>query len=179
MQNQSNVKNHPPVAETLSYAQSLRAIGQALDALRLNSFELRKNSADYILIPTRSAFARKRKAITEKLWGRVDQSMRHALDLKGILITSSDIDRLDTEGRSRRGSASGRLSRTANFSLSLRMIGDFLDEKQAVTFSITWSPDLVMVQYQTPNGIHRVQDFTTQNLYDRDVHERADVSAEV
>jgi len=85
-----------------------------------------------------------------------------------IPITSSDIDRLDAEGRSRRRSASG--GPTANLSLSLRVLGDFLDEERAVTFSISWSPHLVMVQYQTPNGNHRVRDFTTANLYDRAVH---------
>ncbi|HEU4637823.1 MAG TPA: hypothetical protein VFS84_03130, partial [Candidatus Binatia bacterium] len=47
----------------------------------------------------------------------------------------------------------------------------YLDEKQAVTFSISWSPEFVIVQYQTPNGNHVLQDFTTQSLYDRGVHE--------
>jgi hypothetical protein len=102
----------------------------------------------------------KLKAITEKLSARVDHFK--------IPITRSDIDRLDAEGRARRRGVSG--GPTADLSLSLRVVGDFLDEKRAVTFSISWSPHLVMVRYQTPNGDHRVQDFTTENLYDRAVH---------
>ena len=46
IQNQSK---QPLAAPTVSYAQSLRAIGQALGALRLQSFELRKNDTDYML----------------------------------------------------------------------------------------------------------------------------------
>jgi hypothetical protein len=122
--------------------------------------KLHKNGSEYILHVGISASAGKLKAITAKLSGRVDHFK--------IPITSSDIDRLDAEGRSRRGSASG--GPTANLSLSLRVLGDFLDEKRAVTFSISWSPHLVIVQYQTPHGSHRVQDFTTANLYDRAVH---------
>jgi hypothetical protein len=157
IQNQSK---RPPAAETLSYAQSLRAIGQALGAFQLKSFELHKNGAEYVLHVGISASAGKLKTITEKLSARVDHFK--------IPITRSDIDRLDAEGRARRRGVSG--GPTADLSLSLRVVGDFLDEKRAVTFSISWSPHLVMVRYQTPNGDHRVQDFTTENLYDRAVH---------
>jgi len=149
-----------PAAQTLSYTQSLRAIGQALEAFRLKSFELHKNGAEYVLHVGINISAGKLKAVTTKLLGRVDHFK--------ISITSSDIERLDAEGRSRRRSTSA--GPTANLSLSLRVLGDFLDEKRAVTFSISWSPHLVMVQYQTPNGNHIVQDFTTENLYDRAVH---------
>ena len=157
IQNQSKRR---PTAQTLSYAQSLRAIGQALEAFRLKAFELHKNGPEYILHVGVSESAGKLRAITAKLSGYVGHFK--------IPITSSAIDCLDVEGRSRRRSASD--GPTANLSLSLRALGDFLDEKQAVTFSIAWSPHSVMVQYQTPNGSHRVQDFTTENLYDRAVH---------
>jgi hypothetical protein len=136
-----------------------------LEAFRLNSFELHKKGAEYILRVSISASSGKLKAIAAKLSGRVDHIKQRALNLE-IPITSSAIARLDAEGRSQRGSASG--GPTANLSLSLRVLGDFLDEKRAVTFSISWSPHLVMAQYQTPNGDHRLQDFTTE----RDIHRR-------
>lgn len=160
-----SVKNRP--GPSLSYAQLLRAIGQAVDAVGLNCFELYNIGAEYILVPKRSA-PTKIIALATKLWGRsLDSSKRRLLDLGRLPITTSDIDRLDREGRSRRG----RAYRTANLSLSLRTLGYYLDEKQAVTFSISWSPEFVIVQYQTPNGNHVLQDFTTQSLYDRGVHE--------
>lgn len=153
------------LTQALSYAQSLRAIGQALEALHLNSFELHKNGSAYVL-RVGVASARKLEVFAGKVSGRLRQG---DLGLE-ISMTSSDVERLDADGRSRRGSGSGRP--TANLSLSLRVVGDFLDEKRAVTFSISWSPQLVMVQYETPNGDHRMQDFTTENLFDREVHKR-------
>ncbi len=154
-------------APAVSYAQSLRAIGQALETLRLQSFELRKDRADYILRVRMSASAGKAKTISAKLSVDIEHFKKQALDF-AIPVSSSVISRLDAEGRSRQGSASG--ASTADLSLSLRVLGHFLDEKRAVTFSISWSPHSVIVQYQTPNGSHRVRDFTTQNLHERAVH---------
>ena len=158
---------HPLAASTVSYAQSLRAIGQALETLRLQSFELRKDDADYILRVRISASAGKVKSISAKLSVDVEHFKKQALDF-AIPVTSSVIARLDAEGRSRQGSTSS--APTADLSLSLRALGHFLDEKRAVAFSMSWSPRSVIVQYQTPNGSHRVRDFTTQNLHERAVH---------
>jgi hypothetical protein len=63
IQNQSK---QPLAAPTVSYTQSLRAIGQALEALRLRSFELRKNATDYMLRVRISASAGKVKTISAK-----------------------------------------------------------------------------------------------------------------
>ncbi len=157
----------PLATPTVSYAQSLRAIGQALETLRLHSFELHKNDADYALRVRISAGAGKVKTISAKLSVDVEHFKKQGLDLE-IPVTRSVIDRLDAEGRSRRGRTPG--APTANLSLSLRVLGHFLDEKRAVTFSIFWSPHSVIVRYQAPNGSHRVRDFTTQNLYEQIVH---------
>lgn len=164
IQNQSK---QPLAAPTVSYTQSLRAIGQALEALRLRSFELRKNATDYMLRVRITASAGKVKTISAKLSVDVEHFKKQASDFE-IHITNFVMARLDAEGRSRRGKTVG--PPTANFSLSLRVLGNFLDEKRAVTFLISWSPHSVVVQYQTPNGTHRVRDFTTKNLYDRAVH---------
>jgi hypothetical protein len=48
------------MAESLSYAQSLRVVGQDLDALGVNSFELAKCGDDYIVWP--AEFTRKLSA---------------------------------------------------------------------------------------------------------------------
>lgn len=157
----------PLAAPTVSYAQSLRAIGQALETLRLHSFELRKDNADYILRVRISASAGKVKSISAKLSVDVKHFKKQALDF-AIPVTSSVIARLDAEGRSRQRRTSS--APTADLSLSLRVLGHFLDEKRAVNFSMSWSPHSVIVQYQTANGSHRVRDFTTQNLYEHAVH---------
>ena len=67
------------MAESLSYAQSLRVVGQDLDALGVESFELAKWGDDYIVWPKRTEFTRKLSAdkgfllkITQKILGRDD-----------------------------------------------------------------------------------------------------------
>lgn len=55
----------PLALPTVSYAQSLRAIGQALETLRLHSFELRKNDDDYALHVRLSAVGGKVKTFLQ------------------------------------------------------------------------------------------------------------------
>src|SRR5262249_34557806 len=124
IQNQSK---QPLAAPTVSYAQSLRAIGQILEALGLQSFELRKNDADYMLRVRVSASVGKVKTISAKLSVNIEHFRKQGLDFE-IPITSSVIARLDADGRSRRGKTVG--APTANLSLSLRVLGHFLDEKR-------------------------------------------------
>jgi hypothetical protein len=47
------------MAESLSYAQSLRVVGQDLDALGVDSYQLAKWGDDYIVWPERIEFRRK------------------------------------------------------------------------------------------------------------------------
>ena len=48
----------------------------------------------------------------------------------------------------------------------LRIVGDYLDKKRAVEFSIWWSTDLVKVKYKTASGRPKEANFTLQNLQD-------------
>ncbi|HYT57311.1 MAG TPA: hypothetical protein VEQ38_21615 [Verrucomicrobiae bacterium] len=50
------------MAESLSYAQSLRVVGQDLDALGVDFFELAKWGDDYIVWPGHAEFMRKPSA---------------------------------------------------------------------------------------------------------------------
>ena len=51
---------------TLSYSQSLRVIGQALEVLRINTFTLEKTGGKYIVRNWEPSFL---ESITEKVWG--------------------------------------------------------------------------------------------------------------
>ena len=159
------------MTQTLSYAKSLRVLGQALDGVHIDSFELHQKDAEYIV---RTDAAKKLswderllKGIAERLCGRLDDFNQRVWKLKQAM-TNSDVGQLDAKGRFKR-STSRKLSSAGNISLPLRVIGDFLDEKRAVTFSIWWLPRSVTVQYEAANGDHEREDFTAANLYDRDV----------
>jgi hypothetical protein len=146
------------------HAQSLRAIGQALECLRINTFALQKKDERYIVRNWEPSFL---KNITLKVWGRVgsDQLTFTAQESRGTLVySSSDTKRLKAYGRSRRGSKDNQ--DTYNVSLGLRLVGDYLDRKGAVTFSILWSIESVKVRYEAPAGSLKETSFTMQNLRD-------------
>ena len=50
---------------------------------------------------------------------------------------------------------------TKNLSLGLRVLGDYLDGKEARDFAVSWSTHLVTVSYD-----HKQESFTLENLYD-------------
>jgi len=79
-------------------------------------------------------------SITEKVWGFGD-SDKMRLSPQGptesLIYTSSDTNRLEALGQSRRGSDSGQ--ERHNLSLALRVVGDYLDRHRAVAFDISWA----------------------------------------
>ena len=153
-------------SDTKSYAQLLRAIGQALECLRINTFALQKKDERYIVRNWEPSFLRN---ITLKVWGTVglDQLPFTAQESRDTLVySSSDTRRLKAYGRSRRGSKDNQNS--YNVSLGLRLVGNYLDRKGAVGFRIWWSIDSVKVRYEAPAGSLEETSFTMQNLRDLD-----------
>ena len=52
----------------------------------------------------------------------------------------------------------------------LRVVGDYLDRKEASAFTVSISGHLLSVAYETGSGHQINESFTTENLYDRAVH---------
>jgi hypothetical protein len=148
----------------LSYSQSLRVIGQALQVLRISTFTLERRGEKYIVRNWERSFL---KSITEKVWGPGD-SDKIVLNPQGstepLVYTSSDTNRLEALGRSRRGSDPGQ--ERHNLALALRVVGDYLDRHRAVAFDVSWATDSVAVKYQSPADGDKEAIFTVQNLHD-------------
>jgi hypothetical protein len=124
------------IPATLSYSQSLRVIGQALEVLRINTFTLEKSGEKYIVRNWEPSFLR---SITEKVWGPGDddrilcrswsQPPSYMVSISPMLLRvgpsfiSSDTNRLEALGQSRRDSDSDQEGH--NLSLALRVVGLF------------------------------------------------------
>jgi hypothetical protein len=152
------------MAEPLSYAQSLRVVGQGLDALGVDSFQLAKRGDDYIVWPERTEFTRKRSVekgffskITQKILGEDDSDQELP---NRLCFTRSEIVSTDTQRRLKR-KISGSPSDRRDLSFVLRVLGNYLDRKRAADFAIRWSTHSAMVSY----GQHE-EYFTAENLYD-------------
>lgn len=147
-------------SSTDSYAQSLRVIGQALETLRINAFTLEKDGDKYIVRDWEPSFL---KRVADEI--RATDDVNPTQKSGNLLIyTNSDAERLETLGRARRGSNENPDANT--ISSGLRLVGDYLDQKKAVSFKIQWSTESARVRFEAASGGPKETSFTMQNLKD-------------
>ncbi|HEY7316938.1 MAG TPA: hypothetical protein VIE89_05130 [Candidatus Binatia bacterium] len=157
----------------LSYAESLRAIGVSLETRGISTFELEKRRENYGLqvIASQPAMGSFLKKIAQLL-GIANNSVRRpstsTVPSETLSYTPSDIARLVTEQQSRHG-GSNVMPNTYKLGQVLRVIGDYLDHKEAYAFTISVSGHSISVAYETSRGIEQ-ETFTIENLYDHAVH---------
>ena len=141
------------------HAKSLRAIGQSLEALGVIAFIMEKNGRNYIVrsdsLPDISDFEVK-KDLTEKVWDSAIGTRRraHLIEEDGSLrYDPSYISWLDAQGRKkRRRRFSAQATGTMKVSQLLRTVGRHLDRVEPHTFSIRWTKDAVIMDYELGDG---------------------------
>ena len=154
----------------LPYSRILRVIGQDLEPLRVNAFELAKLGDDFSVLMNQGASQKVPSVrgtvldkIIQMIFGRPDAPRETPLHK---YFTSREILVADMERQFRR-SVSHSPSDLRNLSLELRGLGDYLDRKAAGDFTISWAPapDLIKVHYD-----HRSESFSQRDLYDFGIH---------
>jgi hypothetical protein len=158
-------------------SKSLRAIGQSLEILRVEAFELEKEDYSYVvrsksLSPTSQWIFR--NSVVERVWdspGTAQNSTQVGNDW--LRYDSTDISWLDAQGRkSRRSVSFAQVRGVSRLSQLLRTLGEHLDRIEASGFKISWAPNSVAVEYQTPDGNHDRESFTAEKLHEMDSHMR-------
>jgi hypothetical protein len=181
-QSQFDVAGSHVMSEVTGYAQILRAIGQALETLNIQSFELE---------PVGTEFSVRGKVAMASICGSDDQrSRRHRRIIWGDLpkakqtghdsvrlvgasatspvdlqYTSRDVERLEYEGQLRRTDAS-RVAETASLSQTLRCIGAYLNQKRARLLKVARDGEAVLLEYETSLGSQINESFSLSGLYD-------------
>jgi hypothetical protein len=155
----------------MPHSKNLRAIGQSLEVLRIEVFELEKQGDTYIvrsesLSPTAQPMFR--KSLVEKVWDSPDVNPKTAdSGHRWLRYDPLDISWLDDQGRKIRRTHSFAETRgTRKLSQLLRTVGEHLDEKEVRTFNISWSPDCVSVDYRPGGGRRERKDFTVESLHE-------------
>jgi hypothetical protein len=161
------MKATPP----LSYAQSLRVIGAALEVQGISKFDLEKHGENYMLRVVTSQPATEGsflKKIAQRLL-RVGISAKELADPATVAqsrcYTPSDIFALATQQQSRHGRLDA-MPDAYKLAQVLRAVGDHLDHKEACAFTVSVSGHSVSVAYETGSGRQIHENFTTENLYD-------------
>jgi hypothetical protein len=149
----------------MAYAQSLRVIGQSLDAARLVSFELENDGKSYLMRSdslTQTSEWILRDAVRE---GESTVAMSQSSTVnRSLVFTQAVVSRLDAQGQKRRNSSLPRGEASKGISQLLRTLGDHLDSAQARAFRISWSPLSVSVEYQRVNGAEDSRTFSVEKL---------------
>jgi hypothetical protein len=165
------------------YSQPLRAIGQALEVLRIESFDL-ESEGDYYIVrvksnkPSSEADYRQKsfqRGLVEQVWETVPPELEQALaslpdpspePVPPLRYSPADIDRLETDGRSRRGNTNTSPD-FHTISRVLRVIGDKLNRSNARGFAISCSNQSVSIKYQTKASDQKNETFSVNALYNQ------------
>jgi hypothetical protein len=165
------------MSEMTGYAQPLRAIGQALETLNVQSFEMEPVGDDFFVrgnIPVTSLATYEK--LRRTIWGKFPSENGEkredgsATELKidspvELLYELKDIERLEEQGRSRRINPHGTAN-PSSLSQVLRCIGAYLNQKRARLLKLSREADSVLVEYETSLGTNMKEMLSPAELYD-------------
>jgi hypothetical protein len=158
----------------MSYAKSLRVIGQSLEVAKLRIVELQTDGPNYIL--SSDSLSRTGEWILCQALNRDDLSDQRAPQSTVNRVVSfgqSDISRLDGQAQKlRRNDSSPHAESYSRVSQLLRTLGDHLDRTQVSAFHISWAADSVSVDFQSLDGQSDCRTFTTEKLQQLGSHSR-------
>ena len=165
------------MSEMTGYAQPLRAIGQALETLNIQGFEMEPIGDDFFVrgnIPVTSAGTHDK--LRQAIWGKLPSENRekgedgNATNLKvdspvELLYELKDIERLEEEGQSRRINPNGTAN-PSSLSQVLRCIGAYLNQKRARLLKLSREAESFRVEYETSLGTNMKEVLSLSDLYD-------------
>jgi hypothetical protein len=143
----------------MTHAKSLRAIGQALEALGVVAFVMQKDGRNYLIRSdsfTDLAAVAEKKNLSEKIWDRASlaKKTRELLKENGSLsFLPPYVSWLDAQGRrKRRKRQSAQATGTMKLSQLLRTVGRHLDRLEPHAFTISWSATGATIHYELADG---------------------------
>lgn len=143
----------------MPHAKSLRAIGQSLESLGVVGFVVEKDGRNYVVrgdsLPNIAELDAK-KDLSEKVWDMPISSRRrtHLIENDGSWrYDPAYVSWLDAQGRrKRRRRFSAQATGIMKVSQLLRTLGKHLDRLEPYSFSISWTKDAIVVDYQLGDG---------------------------
>ena len=169
-----------------SYRRSLRAIGQGLEALCVEEFDLIAGNYHY-LVDGRCKMVKteeppkansimdaflffRRKSKTHSSTRTPIKKQLTSFQFTGLRITGKDIVRFERQGKAKAANATGALD-PQSISQTLRLAGAYLDHKKNRLLRITWRNQSLTLWRRDGFGVESREIFTPANLYDLWVHQ--------
>jgi hypothetical protein len=171
---------------TNSYQRSLRAIGQGLEALCVEEFDLVAANYHYLvqghckkvkmeepakINPIKEAFLFfRRNSKTHSSTRTPVKKHLSSFQFSGLRITGKDIVRFERQGKARITNAVGTLD-PQSISQAMRLAGAYLDHKKSRLLRISWHSQSLILWRRDGFGVESKETFTPANLYDLWVHQ--------
>ena len=160
--------------QDLSYAELLRPIGQMLETLRIESFAVKPDGESFIIRDK----TRNRAQLTPRersFLADLHSSHTASLDKEDALrlaagvfewhVTKDDVERLEREGRGRRGGPE-HTPDSHSASQILRVINSILDQKRGQMGYVSKDEQVITVEYTLPGGQRNSDEYNLPMLYD-------------
>jgi hypothetical protein len=170
-----------------SYRRSLRAIGQGLEALCVEEFDLEASNYHYVLHGQCKRVKAEAPLPKSNLLMDAFHFFRHnskthsstrtpvkrilsSFEFTGLRITGRDIVRFERQGKAQSSNATGTLN-PQSISQTLRLAGAYLDHKKSRLLRISWRSQTLTLWRRDGFGVESREIFTPANLYDLWVHQ--------
>jgi hypothetical protein len=170
------------MTEMIGYAQPLRAIGQALETLNLQSFELEPVGEEFFVRGKIAATNAEcggdfvSAATLAAIWGRLPRFRQENREQRGnaagtaqspieLQYTMDDVKRLEIEGQRKRTDPN-QMPNQSSLSQVLRCVGAYLNLKRARLLRLWRDAESVSVEYETSLGSKLKETLVASELYD-------------
>jgi hypothetical protein len=170
------------MAELTSYSQPLRAVGQALERLHMERFDMETDGKNFfvrgcvVVAPENPPESPPQERRLGRLLGfAVKQMKQPAMRPKvnaaptvtelDLCYTWQDIDRLEQEGQQRRRDGEGAAD-AGSLSQVLRTVGAYVNHKGARLIKLSRNPAELSITYETASGPQIVEVLAPSALYD-------------
>lgn len=165
----------------VEYAQSLRSIGQALESLRVEDFDLEVDGEGFLVRcsvpwPGQPIAEQPDQAnLLRQIWGVLPRDSSLDLNVQvtsrfkatdvDLQYTSKDVNRLDEEGKTKRSDQPPEIY-APSLSQFLRAVGAYVSQKPARLLKISRRGDSMAIQYESPAGEKADESLSVDDLYD-------------
>lgn len=170
-----------------SRGQELRAVGQGLESLDVEDFDLTADGEGYFALATRRLSTATSKAAVRKViriaWQKFSGQNRRIDAAPGVLrvvFTPEGILRLERMGRQRRKPQSVGLPDLTRLAQILRIVGERLDELSGRLVKLTKRGEKVIIEYSSAANRRRTEEWQLSELTElwlelcKGRHERSD-----
>lgn len=168
--------------QTTSFEEALRAVGQGLQSLAVEDFELQVEGDGYLALGTPRAPSPGTvtdrstkpgmKVTLQNAWHIITEKISpyNAADSKSnflrVLFTPEGIHRLQCEGETKRSEDSGGVPNLNQVSQILRMVGEYIDTKSGRFISACKQQDSISFDYETAAHIRITKNWRLAELYE-------------